>query len=184
MSEQALSQEVQEIWGLFREVARRQEETDKEINKLSGEVDRVTQAIGDLGGKWGKFVEGMVKPGALRLFRGRGIELTHSTLRTDATVDGKKMEIDIILSNGEYVVAISVKSTLGVDDVNEHIEDLGEFRKFFPMYADRKLIGAVAGIVIDEGVDRYAYRKGLFVIAQSGENISFLNDEKFRPKEW
>ena len=191
MSQQELSQEVQEIWALFRKTDEqieklilRQEDTDKKIDRLSDEVGRVNKAVGDLGGKWGKFVEGMVKPGALRLFKERGIELTRTSLRDDSTVAGRKMEIDIILSNGEYVVAISVKSTLGLDDVNEHIIDLSEFRKFFPEYADRTLIGAVAGIVIDEGVDRYAYRKGLFVIAQSGENVKLLNDEKFRPKEW
>ncbi len=42
----------------------------------------------------------------------------------------------------------------------------------------------MAGIVIDEAADKYAYRKGLFVIAQAGENIKILNDEKFKPKEW
>ena len=181
---QELREEIEEIWSLFREVARRQEESAKHQEETDKQIKEVSKQVGDLTGKWGKFVEGMVKPGALRLFRERGIELTHSALRTDGTVDGRKMEIDIILSNGDYVVAISVKSTLGADDVNEHIEDLNEFRKFFPMYNDRQLIGAVAGIIIDEGVDRYAYRKGLFIIAQSGENIEILNDDKFKPKEW
>ena len=184
MSQQELLSEVQEIWALFRKtdeqiekLAKRQEETDKQIKEVS-------KQIGDLGGKWGKFAEGMVKPGAKRLFKERGIEITGSSMRDDRTVAGRTMEIDIILSNGEYVVAISVKSTLGLDDVNEHISHLSEFHKFFGEYSDRKLIGAVAGIVIDDGVDRYAYRKGLFVIAQSGENVTILNDEKFRPKEW
>jgi len=202
MSQQELSSEVQEIWALFRktdeqieklaqrqeELRTRQEETGRMLREMSEETDKqikeVSKQIGDLGGKWGKFVEGMVKPGAKRLFKERGIEITGSSTRDDRTVAGRTMEIDIILSNSEYVVAISVKSTLGLDDVNEHIIDLSEFREFFGEYADKKLIGAVAGIVIDDGVDRYAYRKGLFVIAQSGENITILNDEKFRPKEW
>ncbi len=94
------------------------------------------------------------------------------------------MEIDIIARNSEYVVAISVKSTLKVEDVNEHIEDLSEFRKFFPDLSERKLVGAVAGIVIEEEADKYAYRKGLFVITQAGENIKVLNDDKFKPKLW
>ena len=43
-------------------------------------------------------------------------------------------------------------------------------------------MGAVAGIVIDEGTDKYAYRQGLFVIGQTGEMVRILNDEKFKPK--
>ena len=94
------------------------------------------------------------------------------------------MEIDVLVVNDEYAIAISVKSTLSVDDVDSHIECLANFREFFPYLADKKLLGAVAGIVIDEGAGKYAYRKGLFVIAQSGETVNILNDEKFKPKEW
>jgi hypothetical protein len=61
---------------------------------------------------------------------------------------------------------------------------LKQFKPFFPEYADRKVIGAVAGIVIDEDADQFAYRQGLFVIAQSGEAVKILNDEQFRPKHW
>ncbi|KJR42841.1 hypothetical protein MCHI_001259 [Candidatus Magnetoovum chiemensis] len=39
----------------------------------------------------------------------------------------------------------------------------------------------MAGIVIEEGVDRYAYQCGLFVISQSGDTVKILNDSKFRP---
>jgi len=33
------------------------------------------------------------------------------------------------------------------------------------------VVGAVTGIVIEEGADRYAYRQGLFVIGQTDENV-------------
>lgn len=37
-------------------------------------------------------------------------------------------------------------------------------------YKDRNVVGAVGGgISIEEGSERYAYKKGMFVIAQSGE---------------
>ena len=58
------------------------------------------------------------------------------------------------------------------------------FLQFFPEYKERKLLGAVAGIVIDEGVDRYAYQQGLFVIVQRGDTVRLLNDADFQPKEW
>ena len=79
---------------------------------------------------------------------------------------------------------IEAKTTLGVDDVKEHLERLEKFKSFFPEYADRKVIGAVAGIVIDEGSDKFAYKKGLFVIEQSGDTVKITNDDEFSPIEW
>jgi len=67
---------------------------------------------------------------------------------------------------------------------DKYIEKLKDFRRFFPEYADRKVVGAVAGIVIEGGADRFAYRQGMFVIAQKGENVTILNDSKFTPKEF
>ena len=54
----------------------------------------------------------------------------------------------------------------------------------FPEYAQKQLYGAVAGIEIEEGADRYAYRQGLFVLAQAGETVSILNNPDFEPKNW
>jgi hypothetical protein len=34
------------------------------------------------------------------------------------------------------------------------------------------------------GNDRYAYRQGLFVLAQAGETVSILNNPDFEPKNW
>lgn len=61
---------------------------------------------------------------------------------------------------------------------------MAEFKQFFPEYQDRRVFGAVAGIVIDEGADRYAYQNGLFVIGEKGETVKILNDQKFTPKVW
>ena len=68
--------------------------------------------------------------------------------------------------------------------MREHTERLKMFKQFFPEYADKKVVGAVAGIVIDEGVDKFAYREGLFLIGQSGESVKIINDKKFKPKIW
>lgn len=188
MSQQEISSEVAEIWELFRELAKRQEETDRILREMSSATDKqikeVSKQVGDLTGKWGRFVEGLVAPGAVKIFRERGIEVNQTHTRIEAYKDGEKMEIDVLVVNEGYVIAISVKSTLSVDDVKEHISNLEKFCQFFPYLTDKKLLGAVAGIVIDEGADKYAYRRGLFVIAQTGEIVKILNDEKFKPKEW
>jgi hypothetical protein len=39
-------------------------------------------------------------------------------------------------------------------------------------------------MVVPDEVARYAYRKGLFVLAQSGDSLMILNDVQFRPQAW
>ncbi|MBF0154526.1 MAG: hypothetical protein HQL64_12360 [Magnetococcales bacterium] len=56
-----------------------------------------------------------------------------------------------------------------------------EFKEFFPEYANRKVIGAVAGMVVEENVVRFAIKRGLFVMVQSGDSVRIANDASFVP---
>ena len=50
-----------------------------------------------------------------------------------------------------------------------------------PRYKGLKIYGGVVGIQIEESADRFAYRRGLFVLTGSGEGmIRILNDPGFR----
>ena len=53
-----------------------------------------------------------------------------------------------------------------------------------PRYGDVRAMGAVAGRVVSDEVARYAYRQGLFVMAQSGESVVILNEATFQPRRW
>ena len=170
MTQQELERAIQEVWALFKE-------TDKKIAEVSRTVAALT-------GKWGRFVEGLIAPGTISMFKEREIEVEKIYQRVKAHKDGKEIEIDILAIDKEYAVLIEAKITLGIEDIKEHIERLKIFKKFFPEYSDRKVIGAVAGIVIEEGADRFAYRQGLFVIGQTGETVKILNDKTFKPKIW
>jgi len=188
MPQQELESSIREVWSLFKETEKRFKETDERMDRRSRETDekikQVSEQVGALTGKWGKFVEGLIVPGAVSMFREKGIEIDRIFQRVEAHKDKDNLEIDILGVNSEYALLIEAKSTLGVEDVKEHVERIQAFKRFFPEYEDRKVIGAVAGIVIDEGADRFAYRQGFFVIGQTGETVKILNDEKFEPKTW
>jgi len=170
MTQQELERAIQEVWALFKE-------TDRKIAEISKTVAALT-------GKWGRFVERLIAPGTISMFKERGIEVEKVYQRVKAHKNGKEIKIDILAIDKEYAVLIEAKSTLGIEDIKEHIERLKIFKKFFPEYSDRKVIGAVAGIVIEEGADKFAYRQGLFVIGQTGETVKILNDKTFKPKIW
>ena len=136
--------------------------------------------------QWGKLVEALVEPGAVELFKKRGIKVNRSMRRIEVEDEEGRIvaEYDIILVNRGEVVVIEVKTTMKQWHVDEFLEKMASFREHFPEYEGRKIYGAVAAITFEEGVDRYAYKKGLFVLKSEGGVIKIANDEGFRPKEW
>ena len=90
----------------------------------------------------------------------------------------------MLVVNAGHVVVVEVMASLSVEAVREFLDDLRQFRDFFPEYADWQVHGAVAGMRIEDGADRYAYRQGLFVLAQTGDTVKILNDAQFQPKAW
>jgi RecB family endonuclease NucS len=107
-------------------------------------------------------------------------------LSRDVSVDNGEegIEVDLLVVDTTQAVAIEVKSKLAQRDVDEHLERLGKFKRLLPRYQNIQLLGAVAAMVAPSEVARYAYRQGLFVITQSGEDLVILNDAKFQPKAW
>ncbi|MGA1623590.1 MAG: hypothetical protein ACO36E_12825 [Synechocystis sp.] len=188
-----------EVWQLLGELIQAQKETERQLKEQREETDRrfqeterllkeqsqrVDQQLGQLTNRLGEFVESQVRPAAVRLFRERGIDVQEISSDVSLQTGQDGIQIDILVVNTTQAIAIEVKSKLSQDDVDEHLERLAKFKRLLPRYKGFKILGAVAAMVIPSDVARYAYRQGLFVIAQSGEDLVILNDEKFKPKAW
>ncbi len=199
---------VAEVWAAFRETDRRFRETDARLDKRFAETDarldkrfaetdallsqrfaetdrQIRKLSGELGMEWGRMVEALVEPAALRLFQDRGIEVRYVFRRAKAKIDGRVMELDLLLENGDTVVVVEVKSRLKRDDVDRFLERLAKFLEFFSRYRGYRVYGGVAGLDVSADVARYAYRQGLFVINAVGDGVAqILNDEGFSPKDF
>ena len=162
------------------EAERRRAEADRTMEELKKQVRATTEAVNNLTTRWGRFVEEMVEPAVVQLFQERGIDVTQTMSRLKSKRPGAAMEIDILAVNGSELVAVECKSRLSKDDVDDFLDRLQRFKLAFPQFRDFQVYGAVAGIEIDQGIDSYAYRRGLFVIKQSGETVKIINDVQFR----
>jgi hypothetical protein len=165
----------------FEQTDRELRQLSKEVDKVSKGVDKVSKEVGKVTDSLGRFAESMVAPAVVKLFKKRGIPINEYAARIVSKV--RNIEYDIVAFNTEYVVVVSVKMTLRVSDVKEFLhERLPIFKDVFPRYKDMKVVGAVAGATILEKSDMYAMKRGLYVLAQSGDNITMLNDQKFEPR--
>ncbi len=186
---------IEDIYKLFRtsqeEADRRAIEADRSmaelkqnILKLEKTVERTSKAVDSLTTRWGRFVEELVEPAVIRLFQEKGIDVKEVYPRARVSRLGIAMEIDILAVDETAVVLVECKSRLSQDDVDEFLEKLKNFKTAFPHYKDYQAYGAVAGIEINKGIDRYAYKKGLFVIKPSGDSVAIANDANFQPTTW
>ncbi|MBF0134775.1 MAG: DUF3782 domain-containing protein [Magnetococcales bacterium] len=181
-SEARMAHDLQETRRILQEsraeTERKSQETDKKIKE-------VTTLVGRLGGRWGEFVEGLVAPACETLFAQRGIPIHQVSPHVKAALPGNRhMEIDLLVANTDVVALVEVKSRLTSEDVREHQTRMAEFKEFFPIYADKRAMGAMAGILIDKDVDRHVMNAGFFLIVQSGDSVQLANDMDFVPRVW
>lgn len=169
----------QEVWAILRELSASQRETDR----LTRENARRIRELDELfNGQWGKLMEALVKGDLVALLNRRGIEVDLVFTNVERNYGGRRWEIDILAVNGAELVAVEVKTTLKVRDVDHYLDTLRHFNEFMPDYAGRAVYGAVAYLKADESSDTYAERKGLFVIRATGGSASITNGRDFRPR--
>jgi hypothetical protein len=175
----------EKVWKMFQETDKKFQETDKRfqdteriLNEQSKKTDKkISELTGLFDSQWGKLVEALLGVGCLKVFKERGVKVHQSFANAKSKIDGKNMEIDVILANGTEVVVIEVKTTARVSHVKELVEDLKEFKLFVPRCADCKVYGGLAALKFHEASEKYAATQGLFIIEPAGEGLVRIQNE-------
>ncbi len=168
----------------FQETDRKFEETTKKFKETDRILRNLAKKMAESESRWGKFVESLVEGTLIKILNQRGIEVETTSMRVKSRYKRKIYEYDIIAKNGEIIVVVEVKTTLGVEDVNRFIEKIKVFKEIFKEYATHKIVGAVAYINSESEADSYAARNGLYVIKATNESARIVNRKDFQPKYW
>ena len=178
----------QEIWAILREISDSQRETERqtqETRRQMRETDRRLRKTEELfNSQWGKLIEALVKGDLIALLNRRSIKVHHTMTNLERNFGGRRWEIDILAVNSDEVVAVEVKTTLKVRDVDHFLNTLRNLKELMREYAGHVAYGAVAYLKADESSDKYAERQGLFVIRATGSSASITNSQDFRPRRF
>ncbi|EIC23159.1 hypothetical protein, partial [Thiorhodovibrio frisius] len=123
---------LDDVWRLFQETDRRFQETDRLMKESAKETDRrfqetdllvkrLSKNLGDLGNRLGEFVEHLVAPAVVRLFRGQGIEVHAVYPGVSAKRNGEALEIDLLVVNEGALIAVECKSKLTCEHIDEQL---------------------------------------------------------------
>ena len=181
---QETDRKFQETDRKFQETDRQLQETGRKIQETDRIVRQLSKNLGDLGNRLGEFVEHMVAPAVVRLFRAQGIEVHEVYPGVTAKRDGVALEIDLLVVNDGVLVGVECKSKLTREHVDEHLARMAKLKRVLPLYRHHRALGAVAAMVMPDSVQEYAIANGLYVLCQNGEQIEVRNPDGFCPVAW
>jgi hypothetical protein len=171
----------------IQETDRVVQETSKIVQETSRKVAELSKNIGGLSNSFGMFAESFFSGNLLELFRGADYNLTKGG-RNIKFQEGPRIiaEADVFLEDKTIAVPVEIKFALSREHVDEHLEQIKRIREYMDGTGDRRvLIGAVAGGTVNEDVCRYAHKKGLYVLVQSGDAAELAElPQNFRPAQF
>ena len=170
---------MQETDRQMKETDRRLEklfrETDERINKTSKQREETNKRYGGFTNEFGKMIEDLCRPAALKIFKAEGIDIdyTYEGSRRER-VGEEEMEVDALLCNRTEAVAVEVKTTCFKKDVDYFINKMKKFKKIFHEFEGKKVYAAIAAMCFANGSDKYAQRKGLYVLSPLSDGMFSL----------
>ena len=183
---------------ILAEMSERSKNTEKalaEMSKNTAEFSRDTKQImaelskniGGVNNSLGRLSEGLFSVGLDEKFNELGYPFTKQGPHVKFKENGKVIaEADYLLENGDYAMAVEVKTDLKQTDVDDHMQRIAAIRRYFNARADKRvLVGAVAGVMVRENVLNYARGQGLYVLTLKGDAVTVADLPKdFKAREW
>jgi hypothetical protein len=158
-------QRAKEIREEMREIYEKTEKQIKEINK----------SYGGFTNEFGKMIEDLCKPAALKIFKKEGIGIDHIY---EGPRHGRKgeeeIEVDVLLCNKTVAVAVEMKTTCFKKDVDYYLKQMKRFKEIFHEFEGKAIYLAIAAMRFANGSDKYALRNGLYVLSPLSDGMFTL----------
>ena len=173
-----------------KEEEKRGEKWNKEMAELRETVKELSKNIGGVNRSLGKISEDMSIPKIERLFYKFKIDISgyHPDVRVRYDGKRKEKEVDLILvgtfNRRNTAVVVETKTryrkTKEIDKFDTFLKQ--EFKQIFNEYKNYKVIGCVCALGYGTGLEKYAERKGLFVMKPTKGIVGIVNKPDFKFK--
>jgi hypothetical protein len=173
---------------ILKENALQMKETDQKMRETGRYIKNLSKQMGRLNNRFGELAEHLVAPSIAEKFNEMGFHFDSVAPGGEKIIGANKRviaQVDIVLRNSDYIVAVEVKTKPVMEDITEHIERLGILREYWDRKGDRrKLCGAIAGAIFPETAREAAIKAGLYVLVQSGDTMKIDMPDGFVPREY
>ena len=163
-------------------------EDRKQIQETARQMKETDRKIGELSNRFGELAEHLVAPNIANRFNELGHHFDGVAPNGYEIRDDKGMviaEVDILLENGDCIMAVEVKSRPRIQDIEHHIKRMKILREHRNKKRDsRKIYGAIAGAVFGSKEKQATIEAGFYVLEQSGDTMKMVIPHDFIPQEW
>ena len=176
----------------FKEEMREFKEEMRQFREDSKRENReFNRRLGEIANKHGRLIEDIVAPSICRVMK-LALSMDEGTpcyanerIKRESVFDERKIrEFDVVAKCGDYVMVNETKSSLRAQDVTDLIQTISVVREYFPEFQDRKIIGSIASVYVDDSVVNFATRNGVLALAVGDELMDIRNPKEFRPEVW
>ncbi|MCL2831624.1 MAG: hypothetical protein FWD78_00505 [Treponema sp.] len=173
----------------LKETDRLVKETAARIKETDAQMKKTDSRMGELGNRFGELAEYLVAPSIAEKFNELGFHFRHISPGGHTIWDknGKKIaQIDLLLENGESIIAVEIKAKPHLQDISHHekrLEILKESRKD-EKFTRKKIMGALAGAIFPDDVKAAALEAGFYVLEQTGDTMRIKEPEKSKLRVW
>ena len=177
-----INKSSEEVKKQLAETGKKVAETTANIDKYLAEVKESRKEIGGLGKSLGMFAESYFSESLKKSKQFGGITYDHVEDDLNNTIlmpNGVRIDaqFDIVMTNGDSVAIIEVKSKVQKDDVKDLVgKKLDSFKKIYQQYANYKFYLGVAGLSFDKNAEQEAIKTGVAILKLSGENIEIQDN--------
>jgi len=178
----------EDIWAMLREADRILKDSAENHKRIDRKMEILNEQMGYLNNRFGEMAEHLVAPGIHERFNDLGCHFDAMSPGGYVIRNEKKeviAEVDILLENESYIMAVEVKAKPHIKDIKHHIKRLKILRKHRNKHRDaRKIHGAIAGAIFGSKEKTAAIKAGFFVLEQSGDTMKIDIPKNFVPGEW
>jgi chromosome segregation ATPase len=136
------------------------------LDKNSAKLDENNRKVGSLNNKLGGIIEHAVLPNIVKKFKEKGFNFKEVSVRVEIMNENETKhlaEVDALLENGEFVIAVEAKTDMKIKDVDAHVKRLEVLSKL-SRFKGKTIYGALATAVARKGPVEYALKQGFYVL--------------------
>ena len=172
-AQKELSAEMQKLAAAQQKTEAAQQKTEAAQQETAATLQKVIQEYGGFINNQGQqaedfFIKGLCKQG----LQVAGIKFDEIFPRQARQYGRSGIEVDALLTNGEYVALLEVKSKVHINDVEAVFNKrIPAFRNFFHDYRDKSLLVLIGGNIFNSDALRKARDYGFICLTPDNQDL-------------
>ena len=159
-------------------------EHDRMLASLERSMDNANRQLGKLGNQIGELNEAAFYPSLERVLR-EDFHMEVIAPNVVARRQGEELELDVLAyANEEINTVFDVEIKTGLDQaaLDQILDHLRRFPRFFREHRGKKLYGVLAAVKVPPGLRQRVLRQGLYLATIRDDVFDILRPEGFEPR--